>query len=213
MSAYYTLDRWIALLRDMAQQGGDFLTLQGLKQLTGLGEGAVRKAVTRLEKRGYLMHVGPGLYANRFGRPTLEALAMIIGAPCYISFESALERYGILSQIPLVLTCASTSRSGRRQTPLGEIVFHRLHPRLFFGYRTEGDILWAEPEKALLDWIYVHRKRYGMTPALDELMLEDLDWKRLREWACPYPRSVRAVVEEPLSSAHPGEGLRPVANE
>ncbi len=119
MSAYYTLDRWIALLRDMAQQGGDFLTLQGLKQLTGLGEGAVRKAVTRLEKRGYLMHVGPGLYANRFGRPTLEALAMIIGAPCYISFESALERYGILSQIPLVLTCASTSRHASRITHHG----------------------------------------------------------------------------------------------
>ena len=198
MSTYYTIDRWIALLRDMARQDGDFLTLQGLRQLTGLSEGAVRKAVARLEKKGYLMRVGPGLYANRLGRPTLEALAMIIGAPCYISFESALERYGILSQIPLVLTCASTSRSGQRQTPFGEIVFHRLHPRLFFGYRTEGGILWAEPEKALLDWIYVYRKRYGMTPALDELMLEDLDWKRLKEWAHHYPRSVRAVVEELL---------------
>ena len=198
MSAYYTVDRWIALLRDMARQGGDFLTLQGLRQLTGLSEGAVRKAVARLEQKGYLVHVGPGLYANRLGRPTLEALAMILGAPCYISFESALERYGMLSQIPLVLTCASTSRSGRRQTPLGEIVFHRLRPRLFFGYRPEGGVLWAEPEKALLDWVYVHRKRYGMTPALDELMLEDLDWGRLKEWARHYPRPVQAVVDDLL---------------
>ncbi|NPA76737.1 MAG: hypothetical protein GXN93_03210 [Candidatus Diapherotrites archaeon] len=196
MSTYYTLDRWIALLQDMARQGGDFLTLQGLRQLTGLSEGAVRKAVARLEKKGFLLRVGPGLYANRFGHPTLEALAMIIGAPCYISFESALERYGILSQIPLVLTCASTSRSGLRQTPLGEVVFHRLHPRLFFGYRSEDGILWAEPEKALLDWIYLHRKRYGMTPALDELTLDDVDWKRLREWSRLYPRPVQAVVED-----------------
>ncbi len=198
MSTYYTLDRWITLLRDVAQQGGDFLTLQGLRQLTGLSEGAVRKAVARLEKKGFIKRVGPGLYANWFGHPTLEALAMMIGAPCYISFESALERYGILSQMPLVLTCASTSRSGTRQTPLGEIVFHRLHPRLFFGYRNEEGILWAEPEKALLDWIYVHRKRYGVHPALDELMLDNVDRQQLAEWARRYPRTVQNIIEKDL---------------
>lgn len=202
MSTYYTADRWIALLQDLAGQGQDFLTLPGLRRLTGLREGAVRKAVLRLEKKGYLARVGRGLYANRFGHPTLEALAMIVGAPCYISFESALERYGILSQMPLVLTCASTSRSERRRSPLGEILFHRLQPALFFGYRAEDGILWAEPEKALLDWIYIHRKRHGIPPALDELDRGPLDVERLQDWASRYPRSVgkalTAVLEEQL---------------
>jgi len=129
-------------------------------------------------------------FHNRFGHPTLEALAMIVGTPCYISFESALERYGILSQVPLVLTCASTSRSKRQRTPLGELLFHRLHPALFFGYRAENGVLWAEPEKALLDWIYLHRKRHGVTPALDELDWSPLDVERLQEWAGRYPRPV-----------------------
>ena len=69
MSTYYTADRWIALLQDLAGQGQDFLTLPGLRRLTGLREGAVRKAVLRLEKKGYLARVGRGLYANRFGHP------------------------------------------------------------------------------------------------------------------------------------------------
>jgi DNA-binding Lrp family transcriptional regulator len=196
MSTYYTADQWIAVLQELGRQCQDFVTLQALQHLTGLREATVRKAVARLEKKRYLSRVGPQLYANRFGHPTLEALAMILGTPCYISFESALERHGVLSQVPLVLTCASTSCSGLRRTPLGEILFSRLQPALFFGYRAEDGILWAEPEKALLDWIYIHRKRYGVTPALDELDWSPLDSERLREWAGRYPGSVRRALEE-----------------
>jgi len=162
----------------------------------------MHKAVQRLERKGYLIRVGRQLYANRFGQPMLEALAMILGAPCYISFESGLERYGILSQVPLVLTCASTSRSERRQTPLGEILFHRLRPALFFGYRVEeGGVLWAEPEKALLDWIYIHRKQHGVTVPLDELNWEPLDVERLQDWARHYPHPVRAALKGALEPA------------
>lgn len=197
MSRYYTADRWIGLLQHLAHQDQDFLTFPALQRLAGLGEGAARKAMLRLEEKGYVTRVGRSLYANRLGHPTLEALAMILGAPCYISFESALQHYGILSQMPLVLTCASTSRSERRQTPLGEILFHRLRPTLFFGFRTEDNILWAEPEKALLDWVYIHRKRHGVSPPLDELNWEPLDVERLRDWAMRYPRPVMAALEGP----------------
>lgn len=194
MTTYYTADRWIALLQDLAHQGQDFLALPALQRLTGLGQAATRKAVRRLEKKGYLTRVGRQLYANRFGDPRLEELAMILGAPCYISFESALERYGVLSQVPLVLTCASTSRSERCQTPFGEILFRRLHSRLFFGYRVEEGILWAEPEKALLDWLYIQRRGPGISVHLDELNWELLDMERLQNWAGHYPRSVLATV-------------------
>jgi predicted transcriptional regulator of viral defense system len=195
MSRYYTADRWIALLQHLAHQGQDFLTLSALQRLSGLREGTTRKAMLRLEKKGYVTRVGRNLYANRLGHPTLEELAMILSPPCYISFESALERYGILSQVPLVLTCASTSRSEQCQTPLGEILFHRLRPVLFFGYRMEENILWAEPEKALLDWLYIHRKWSGVSPPLDELNWEPLDIERLWDWAAHYPRTVMATLE------------------
>ncbi|MFQ5595620.1 MAG: hypothetical protein ACE5HA_15850, partial [Anaerolineae bacterium] len=112
-----------------------------------------------------------------------------------MTFSSALERYAILSQVPLVLTCASTSRSERCQTPLGEILFHRLRPTLFFGYRVESHILWAEPEKALLDWLYIRRRRHGATPPLDELNRESLDVQHLQDWARRYPRPVMTTLD------------------
>ena len=204
-ATYYTAERWVGLLQELAARGHNFLTLPGLQSLSGLGYPSARRAVQRLEAKHYLSRAGKALYANRFGQPTLEELAMILGRPCYISNESALERYGLLAQMPLTLTCVSTDRSGRHVTPFGEIAFHRLKPALFFGYRSEQGILWAEPEKALLDWLYLQRKRHGVTPALDELNVALLDPEKLRVWAENYPRPVWQSVSglEALRSRRP----------
>ena len=47
----------------------------------------------------------------------------------------------------------------------------------------------AEPEKALLDWVYLSLQE-GIRPSLDELNLNPLDRKKLFEYARQYPRSV-----------------------
>lgn len=194
MNPYFTADRWIDLLQRLGRRGENFVTLTALQRLAGLEDSATRKSLRRLEQKGYLTRVGKSLYANRFARPTLEELAVLLGRPCYVSCESALERYGVLSQMPMVLTCVSTARSERRETPLGEIVFHRLPPTLFFGYHSEDGILWADPEKALLDWLYIKRKTRGASPALDELDLERLDRAKLMEWAGRYPGSLSTAL-------------------
>ena len=188
---YFTLDRWIEALQQLGRQGGRILTPQALSLVSGLPEGAVRKALRRLELKGYVRRLGKRLYANTFFPPTLEEVAMVLGRPCYVSFESGLERHGLLSQMPLLLTCASTVESGSKETPFGEILFHRLKPSLFFGYTASDGVLWAEPEKALLDFIYISLKTGGGLPSLDELAWERLDYARLEEWARRYPRSVR----------------------
>jgi predicted transcriptional regulator of viral defense system len=207
---YFTLDRWIRLLQELGRQGGRILSLTALSQASGLSQGTTRKAVYRLEKKGYLRRVARGLYANRFLPPTLEELAMILGRPGYISFESALERWGLISQMPLVLTCASTRRSGWKHTPYGEIVFHRLKPGLFFGFRPEeSGILWAEPEKAVLDFIYIKLKTRGGVPPLDELVWEQLDLGKLSEWAEHYPRSVEwTLTTHACETDRIGSGIR-----
>jgi len=188
---YFTLDRWIETLQQLGRQGGKILTLQALSLASGLREEAIRKALRRLEVKGYVKRLGKMLYANGLFPPTLEEVAMILGHPCYVSFESGLERHGLISQMPLVLTCASTMVSGSKETPFGEIAFHRLRPSLFFGYAVTDGVLWAEPEKALLDFIYINLKTRGGLPPLDELAWEHLDCNRLEKWTQRYPRSVR----------------------
>lgn len=187
---YFTLDRWIEALRQLGRQGGRILTLQALSLASGLREEATRKALRRLEVKGYVKRLGRRLYANSLFPPTLEEVAMVLGRPCYVSFESGLERHGLISQMPLVLTCASAVESGSKETPFGEIVFHRLKASLFFGYAADDGILCAEPEKALLDFIYISLKTKGGLPPLDELAWERLDPYRLEKWAQCYPRSV-----------------------
>ena len=188
---YFTLDRWIEVLRQLGRQGGRILTLQALSLASGLREEATRKALRRLEVKGYVKRLGKRLYANGLLPPTLEEVAMVLGRPSYVSFESGLERHGLISQMPLVLTCASAVESGSKETPFGEIVFHRLKASLFFGYAADDGILCAEPEKALLDFIYISLKTKGGLPPLDELAWERLDRARLEEWVQRYPRTVR----------------------
>jgi len=188
---YFTFDRWIQILQQLGKQGGKILTLQTLSLASGLRQEAARKALRRLEVKGYVQKLGRKLYANGIFPPTLEEVGMVLGHPCYVSFESGLERHGLISQMPLVLTCASTVTSGSKETPLGKIVFHRLQPSLFFGYAASDGILCAEPEKALLDFIYIGLKTKGGLPSLDELAWERIDPIRIKDWAQRYPRSVR----------------------
>lgn len=188
---YFTLDRWIEILQQLGKQGGKILTSQSLSLASGLREEATRKALRRLEMKGYVKRLGKMLYANNLLPPSIEEVAMILGRPCYISLESGLERHGLISQMPLVLTCASAVESGGRGTPFGEILFHRLRPSLFFGYTMDNGVLSAAPEKALLDFIYINLKTKGGLPALDELAWERLDRARLGKWVQDYPLSVR----------------------
>ncbi|CAK2681687.1 hypothetical protein VCRA2126O85_210029 [Vibrio crassostreae] len=42
---------------------------------------------------------------------------------CYISFEDALSRWGVISQIPMVMILATTGASGWYSTPFGRFEF------------------------------------------------------------------------------------------
>ena len=75
---------------------------------------------------------------------------------------------------------------------------------MFWGYRREGEVMVAEPEKALLDLVYVrHIRGRDMTRgALDSLMddmyLEELDKQRLSLHAELFDSRTRAVLWEVL---------------
>lgn len=60
-------------------------------------------------------------------RPTgaLEQIALSLrkDQQCYISFEDALSRWHVISQIPMMLILATTGESGLYSTPFGRIEF------------------------------------------------------------------------------------------
>jgi len=71
---------------------------------------------------------------------------------------------------------------------------------LCFGFHPEEDgILWAEPEKAVPEFIYIKLKTQGGVPPLDELAWEQLNLRKLSEWAKRYPRSVERSLATYIS--------------
>jgi predicted transcriptional regulator of viral defense system len=200
-----SLAKWIQLLQELAHQGTGLLSTHALQRLSGLSPEATRKVAWRLVQHNLLVRLGPGLYGNRFQLPRLEAVASLVGRPAYLSRESALSERGVLSQMPAILTCVTTGKPRRLQTPLGDIRLYHLREELFFGYLNRNGILWAQPEKAVLDWVYLDRKAGLPSPSLDELRWTALSSRTLRAYGRRYPKSVWREIERWMSAGQ-GEG-------
>ena len=88
----------------------------------------------RLVQAGLLQRVCRGVYVNPharcFDRYVLERITVIVrrGEYSYVSLESMLAEYGIISQIPVDrLTVMTTGRKGLCATPYGVIEFTHTH--------------------------------------------------------------------------------------
>ena len=162
--------------------------------MTGLARASLYVLV-RWVKAGLLARVGVGLYRLSDVPVDLARLGNHQVFPSYLSFESALARFGILSQVPRSLTFATTRRPRQLKLAAGEIEYRRLKPDLFFGYELSDGTAVALPEKALLDELYfVSRGRVRLDRA--ELNLRPLNRTRLEKMARRFPRPVQELVRK-----------------
>ena len=183
-----SVSKWVALLN----RGQPFFHLSDLMKLGELTRETARKNAQRLLAKGFLLRVGPELYANGLSLPTIEAAACVLRV-AYVSFEHALFLHGVLDQAPYLVTCATLGRPGRVKTALGEIEYHRIAPRLFTGFEPSAGVLLATPEKALLDLVYL-RLRRGEEPLAGEWNPDELNCVALATLAMNYPRTVGAAT-------------------
>ena len=83
-----------------------------------------------------------------------------IYSPSYISLEKALKFYGLIPEEIFQITSVSTKKKTNFVTQVGNFSYRHIKPGLFFGYRLldfDGQkILMAEPEKAILDYLYLN---------------------------------------------------------
>lgn len=114
----------------------------------GRNERALPAGLQRLTKTGILTRAAKGVYvftsSRHKGSDTLEQIAKALrrGEHNYVSLESALSEYGVISQIPIDrLTVVTTGRKGEFKTPFGVIEFtHTKRPirQLLPGLLTVG---------------------------------------------------------------------------
>ena len=150
-----------------------FFTLSSLQAILNLTRESSRTAAFRLVERGILIRMRRDLYALVNRNYSLYSLANALHQPSVISLETALNYWGLIVQVPQVIFSVSL-RSYRYETDNTEFIYRRIEPSLFrFGQVKSEDFHITEPEKALLDTLYMKSK------GLVELLPGDIDMRKL----------------------------------
>jgi len=192
---------WTDVLTDEARKNS-VLQTDTLVRKYKLSEPAVRNALRRYESKGLVEHISTKIYINHFNQQfSSRDLVNTLRPRSYISLESALVDQGVITQNPAVLTCVTP---GYPQTFRGRsviIVYRKISPALYWGFEEKAtrynQYLIAEPEKALLDWIYLTRQE-GLPTPLDEINLQFLNPGKLRAYAERFPKTVNQIVKDLL---------------
>jgi predicted transcriptional regulator of viral defense system len=184
----------------------DVVVVDELAAKYNLPRDSVWKATCRLAKRGLLSRVSNGVYLNKLVRDASATDFLNVLRPhSYVSLESALNHWGLSTQSPESLTCVTTGKPKEYRTPEFAITLRSISERLFWGFLEKqtrySKYLIAEPEKALLDWVYLTLQN-GLTPHLDEIDMQSLDKQKLVKYANKYPGTVRSAMTNSLAFEH-----------
>ncbi len=181
-------------------------TTRELSLISGKSASVVTQSLNNLVKEGIIVKIYRGLWASEL----LESLSPYDVIPhlfprqrAYISFISALHLHGIIEQIPQVMTLASTAHARIIRTKIGVFDVHRISPLFFTGfgwYKETGNFLIAEPEKALVDSLYLSaykKKRFGYFPELH--FPKSFSFKKVKAWINKIPsQKARLYVNKRL---------------
>ena len=153
------------------------------------------QALNYLAKKEVVFKIARGVWGLEIGSDKLSSYSVIPfllpNHRAYLSFVSALHLYGIIEQIPQAITLASTSHTRIIRTKLGTFFVHKIAPSFFKGfdwYKGSGSFLIAQPEKALIDCLYISvrkRKQFGYFPEL--YFPKSFSFKKAKKWAKDIP--------------------------
>ena len=167
-------------ITELDRQGRAVFTTAELRSIfPARSRAAFSSRLLRLVGQGTLQRAVRGVYVNPLTRHRLHlleniALALRQGKTSYLSLETALGEYSIISQLTYSITVMTTGRKGRFRTPWGGIHFThtaRSHSGILAGTVDLGRPLrLANPRTALEDLRRVRRNL-----ELVDLDLEELD--------------------------------------
>ena len=165
----------------------------------------IRVQLSRWMKQGKVIGLRRGMYtlADMYRRAPLTAasLANQLYRPSYLSGLWALGYHDMIPERVVWLTSVTSRVPRRFENPLGVFDYRNIKQDCFFGYRTvtqgAGDIMVAEPEKALLDHWHLTAGEWT-PPRLEEMRYQHVHLVvagRLRDYAGRFhsPRLDRAA--------------------
>ncbi|HYM09609.1 MAG TPA: hypothetical protein VEU62_02690 [Bryobacterales bacterium] len=162
-----------------AESGGVYSTADLGVLVERLHPARLAEAIRLLVREGVLLRLRRGLYLDRLHGYRPEVAGERWVAPAYLSTESALDRHALCQTGILASTYVTTRLLASRARAVRSLegrrfVYRHVAAHLFFGYQPEDGLLVAEPEKAVLDFLYfVYKKQRSV------LSPQDIDFRRL----------------------------------
>jgi predicted transcriptional regulator of viral defense system len=119
-----------------------------------------KKLVTKLKRGVFILNP-----SDRKIAPSRGYVANQLYTPSYVSLEYALGFYGLIPERVRDLTSVTTRKTMRIRNELGVFIYQHVKPKAFRGFRELKDesglgFFIAEPEKALVDFIYLNLDKF-----------------------------------------------------
>lgn len=149
------------------------------------------KFLQRLERRKVIKRVTTGIYVLASDNIGDFEVANAVISPSYVSLESALSYYGVLSQFPYEISSITTKRS-RKFTFGKEFEYTHINKKLYWGFVKDNKFVIATAEKALLDMLYLVTKGLRKLD-VDELETSTLDRDLLGRYCQKF--NIAAITE------------------
>ena len=182
-------------LKKLKEIGKSYYTLADLSKIYPGKKDSLKVLLSRLTKKKKILRLKRDVYILPEKFSEIEKIANQIYFPSYLSFESALSFFGVLSQIPYSLIFA-TPLKPKKITLLDTLIEYRqIKKELFFGYFLKDGLYLAFPEKALLDLLYF------VSLGKLKINLKNIDFskikkKKLFRYLDKYPLKTKNLVKE-----------------
>jgi predicted transcriptional regulator of viral defense system len=136
-----------------------------------MGKGSaqgIRNQFRRWQDKGLLIRLKKGVYIlandDRKVTPSRVFIANQLYAPSYVSLEYAFNFYGLIPERVSDVTSITTRKTASFYNEFGKFNYQHIKPQAYRGFRLARDeqslsYFIAEPEKAVVDFLYLNRNR------------------------------------------------------
>jgi len=182
-------------LKKLKEIDKSYYTLADLSKIYSGKKESLKVLLSRLTKKKRILRLKRDIYILPENFSQIEKIANQIYFPSYLSFESALSYFGILSQIPYTLTFVTSLKTKKITLLNTPIEYCQIKKELFFGYFLKDGLYIAFPEKALLDILYF------VSLGKLKINLKNVDFlrikkKKLFKYLDKYPLKTKNLVKE-----------------
>ncbi len=165
----------------------------------------LRQYLCRWKKQGWIGSLKRGLYELTFPEqrdiPDLF-IANKMYAPSYVSLETALSYYSMIPEVSMAVTSVTAKTTRQFKNTHGLFIYRSICSEAFRGYMIEKhdgvDILIAEPEKALIDYLYFKslsaQKFDKEAERIDMKRVDRLNAQKLERYAQLYGLNVKEML-------------------